>query len=199
LAILHHGTTRQRAQRIVAAGPDPDFMEPGGSTRADGFSACLEAGPFPLGKPEDYARHKAAAFPVEGGPVILEVEVPDDIIELATDDVFLPLTQGVVQFDELVTLCAGNDLEIDWRPDRVRIRLPGGEWDELTDELPRKSVLRAASARVAALCNEHRPDSVSPYGGSALLTTRTNPAASLRATLVNTADEQGLRLEPARG
>jgi hypothetical protein len=100
LAILHHGTTRQRAQQILASGPDPDFIEPGGGARADGFSACLETGPFPLGRPEDYARQKAAAFPAEGGPVILEVEVPDDVIELATDDAFFPLSQGVVQFDE---------------------------------------------------------------------------------------------------
>jgi hypothetical protein len=100
VAILHHGTTRQRADRILATGPDPDFVEPGGIGRAEGFSASLEAGPFPLGRPEEYARQKATAFPAEGGPVILEVEVPDDIVKLATDDAFFPLAQGVVQFDE---------------------------------------------------------------------------------------------------
>ncbi len=81
-------------------GPDPDFMEPGGGVRAEGFSTSLEFGPFPLGTPEDYARRKAAAFPSEGGPVILTVDVPDDIIALAVDEVYLPLSQGVVQFDE---------------------------------------------------------------------------------------------------
>ncbi len=100
MAILHHGTTRHRADRIVAQGPDPDFVEPGGGQRAENFSTCLEAGPFPLGTPEEYARRKAAAFPSEGGPVILAVDVPDDIITLAVDPLYLPLRQGIVQFDE---------------------------------------------------------------------------------------------------
>lgn len=100
MTILLHGTTRQRANLIDANGPDPDFFEPGGNSRAESFSTCLEAGPFPLGTPEDYARKKAAAFPTEGGAAILAVEVPDDIIALAVDPVFFPLSQGVVQFDE---------------------------------------------------------------------------------------------------
>jgi hypothetical protein len=100
MAILHHGTTRHRAEKIMADGPDPDFIEPGGKTRAEGFSTCLESGPFPFGTPEDYARGKAAAFPNEGGPVILAVDVPDDIIALAVNPTYLPLSQGVVQFDK---------------------------------------------------------------------------------------------------
>jgi hypothetical protein len=100
MAILLHGTTRMRADKIMAHGPNPDFIEPGGKTRAEGFSTCLEAGPFPLGTPEEYARGKATAFPNEGGPVILVVDVPDEIIALAVNEVYLPLTQGVVQFDE---------------------------------------------------------------------------------------------------
>jgi hypothetical protein len=99
VATLHHGTTRRRAERIIATGPDPDFVEPGGLERAEGFSTGLPNGPFPVGAPKDYARRKAALFPAEGGPVILEVEVPDHIVALAAD-VFLPLAQGVVQFDE---------------------------------------------------------------------------------------------------
>jgi hypothetical protein len=100
MAILRHGTTRHRAERIMAHGPDPDFIEPGGGPRAEGFSTCLELGPFPLGTPEEYARRKADAFPNEGGAVILVVDVPDDFIALAMDEVFFPLSQGVVQFDE---------------------------------------------------------------------------------------------------
>jgi hypothetical protein len=83
----------------MAQGPDPDFIEPGG-TRAEGFSTCLETGPFPLGTPEEYARGKAAVFTNEGGPAILAVDVPDDIIALAVDPVYFPLSQGIVQFDE---------------------------------------------------------------------------------------------------
>jgi hypothetical protein len=100
MAILLHGTTRHRAEQIMARGPDPDFVERGSGQKAEGFSTCLEFGPFPLGTPEEYARHKAMVFPDEGGPAILAVEVPDNIIALAVDEVYFPLSQGIVQFDE---------------------------------------------------------------------------------------------------
>jgi hypothetical protein len=53
-----------------------------------------------LGTPEEYARGKAAVFTSEGGSAILAVDVPDDIIALAVNEVYCPLSQGVVQFDE---------------------------------------------------------------------------------------------------
>jgi hypothetical protein len=99
MAILLHGTIRLRAGRIAAHGPDPDFVEPGTGARAEGFSTCLEHGPFPLGTPGEYASRKAALFSHEGGPAILAVDVPDDLIALAVDAYF-PLNQGVVQFDD---------------------------------------------------------------------------------------------------
>lgn len=100
MGVLLHGTTLQRARELIIHGPDPWFIEPGGDSRAEGFSTCLEAGPFPLGTPREYAVRKSSLFPGEGGPVILRVDVPDEIIELAVDPVFFPLSQGVVQFDE---------------------------------------------------------------------------------------------------
>ena len=100
MAILVHGTTRQRAERIMASGPDPDFIEPGGGPKAENFSTCVEGGPFPLRTPQDYARRKAMGFPNEGGPVILVMDIPDEIVELAVDPVYLPLSQGIVQFDK---------------------------------------------------------------------------------------------------
>ena len=100
MAILLHGTTHDRAIRILAGGPDPNFRESPGGAKAEGFSTCLEAGPFPLGRPEEYARYKAKAFPTEGGPAIIRIDVPAEMIALAVDEVFFPLSQGVVQFDE---------------------------------------------------------------------------------------------------
>jgi hypothetical protein len=96
--ILLHGTTRRRAERILQEGPNTRFQEPGSQAAADGFSMCVEAGPFFFGAPEEYARGKAAEFPDEGGPVILVVDVPQHIIERAMNDWF-PLSQGLVQFD----------------------------------------------------------------------------------------------------
>jgi hypothetical protein len=120
MAILLHGTTRHRAEQIMAMGPDPDFIEPGGGPRAEAFSTCLEAGPFPLGTPQEYARRKAAGFPGEGGPAILAVDVPDDIIALAVDAVYFPLSQGVVQFDEGAGL---EELRAAWPTLRKEMRL----------------------------------------------------------------------------
>lgn len=111
MALLLHGTTRGRAEKIVANGPDPDFVEPGGNGAAEGFSTFLQRGPFLFGTAEDYARFKAAAFPDEGGPAILEVEVPDEIILLATSEPYFPLSQGLVQFDRGAGL---EELRADW-------------------------------------------------------------------------------------
>lgn len=58
----------------------------------------VETGPFHFGAPEEYARRKAATFPDEGGPAILKVDVPDEIVEIAVNEWF-PLSQGLVQFD----------------------------------------------------------------------------------------------------
>jgi hypothetical protein len=96
--ILLHGTTRARAEQILVEGPDPHFQEPGGQLSSGGFSMTVEAGPFLFGTPEDYARGKVVQFPHEGGPVIILVDVPDDIVQKAVNDWF-PLSQGLVQFD----------------------------------------------------------------------------------------------------
>ena len=96
--ILLHGTTRLRAERILQHGPNPHFQEPGGQTRDDGFSLFIETGPILFGRPEDYAHGKAKEFPNEGGPVILVVDVPDQIVQRALNDWF-PLSQGLIQFD----------------------------------------------------------------------------------------------------
>lgn len=78
---LRHGTTRMRADHILQNGPDPNLVV-GGDT-ANGFSTAPEHGPYPLGAPEDYARGKARLFPQEGGPAILEIDVPESIAALA--------------------------------------------------------------------------------------------------------------------
>ena len=77
---LLHGTTRLRAEHILHNGPDPNLVV-GGDT-AYGLSTAPPEGPFPLGAPEDYARGKARLFPQEGGPAILEIDVPEPIVSL---------------------------------------------------------------------------------------------------------------------
>ena len=46
MPILVHETTLIRAQRILNVGPDAAFVEPSGTGMAEGFSKCLENGPF---------------------------------------------------------------------------------------------------------------------------------------------------------
>ena len=100
MATLVHGTTRHRAELIIRNGPDPGFIEPGGSRTNEGFSTYLEGGPFEFDGPEVYARGKAAQFPNEGGAVILVIEnVPDDVLAAANPDGLFPLEHGLVQFD----------------------------------------------------------------------------------------------------
>lgn len=96
--ILLHGTTLQRANSILANGPDPAFQEPGGLAVADGFSCTLQEGSEPLGSPLKYAIGKSIAFPNEGGPAIVEMDVPDEIVGYA-DAPWLPIRYGVIQFD----------------------------------------------------------------------------------------------------
>jgi hypothetical protein len=96
--------------------------------------------------------------------------------------------------DDLLTLCVAGGLQMDWRPDRCRVRTGESDWEELSDVTLRKSVFRAVLARVATLCNEFAPDSVSPYGGTGQLVLPSRPGAVVQVGFVNTPDAQELRI-----
>jgi hypothetical protein len=85
--ILRHGTTRKRAEAIMKNGPDPNFLEPGSFEKVCGFSTAPPQGPYHTGDPKEVAAAKAALFVDEEGPVILEVEVPEEIVALAINQV----------------------------------------------------------------------------------------------------------------
>ena len=80
---LWHGTTRLRGEAIVRDGPDPTYREPNSAHPAEGFSAAPPGGPYLQGDPAIIAKGKSALFPHEGGPVILEFSVPEDIAAMA--------------------------------------------------------------------------------------------------------------------
>jgi len=69
----------------VRNGPDVKFVEPGGIDPARGFSTCPIVGPATVGTPEQYADGKAKNFPHEGGPALVEIDVPVAVIDLAID------------------------------------------------------------------------------------------------------------------
>ena len=61
-----------------------------------------------------------------------------------------------------------------------------------------KSVFRAALARLAALCNERNPGSVSSYGGEGELVIGAEPSHVCHVTFTNTSSTQWVRLTRTR-
>jgi hypothetical protein len=104
-------------------------------------------------------------------------------------------TRGVLGLvDDLLAMSREHGLQLDWQAGNCRVRFleagPAG-WIEVPI---RKSVVRAALARVAVLCNQRNPNSVSPYGGQRELLVGTDPTTVIRVAFVNTPDEQSLEL-----
>jgi hypothetical protein len=102
---------------------------------------------------------------------------------------------GVVEIvNDLLRVCQEQGIQIDWRDNRCRVRTVAGGPEEVIDQPLRKAALRAILARVAALCKEQRPDSVTPYGGEGELSVGAGPTSALRVSFANTPEEQWLRL-----
>jgi hypothetical protein len=111
--------------------------------------------------------------------------------------VFESPTQGVVGLvNDLLRLCPEHGLRLEWQGEYGRIRYLNGKSDETLDQPVGRSVFRAVLARMASLCNEHCPKSVSPYGGRGKLSDRADPPTIYRVTFANTTDENWLELVP---
>jgi hypothetical protein len=109
--------------------------------------------------------------------------------------VFRPNPRAVLGLvDDLLELCPEQGLELDGHGDQCRVRSIGAEPQEIIDIPVPKSVLRAVLARLAALCNERNPGSVSPYGGEGELTVGVDPATVCRVNFTNTQDVQRAQL-----
>lgn len=113
----------------------------------------------------------------------------------AIQDVLAHPRRGVVGVvDDLLTLCQNRCFELDWRDNRCRVRSGQGEWEELTKTPLQRSVFRAVLARIGALCNEHKPNSVSPYGGEGEIMSGADPPRVVHVAFANTPAEQRLEL-----
>jgi hypothetical protein len=109
----------------------------------------------------------------------------------------VPGSRGIIDnVDDLVRLSRDIQVTLERRDDRIWIRSTAIEPGEEI-ELPWQRYFRVVLARIAALCNERVPESVSPYGGSGELSIPGDPGATSRAVFVNTAGEQRLELTPA--
>jgi hypothetical protein len=105
--------------------------------------------------------------------------------------------RGVVGLvEDLLRLCPEQGLHLDWQAERCRVRGLGDGAEAVLDWPLRKSVFRALLARVAALCNERSPNSVSPYRGRGEVRVSADPSAIVHVTFANTTDEQKLELIP---
>jgi hypothetical protein len=100
--------------------------------------------------------------------------------------------------DEMLALGTEHGLQFQWQDGRCIVRLMDEGAAGLMTVPLRKSVVRAALARIAVLCNERRADSVSPYGGQGELMVEATSGAVLRVVFANTPDEQWLELASVR-
>ncbi len=67
--------------------------------------------------------------------------------------------------EELLSVLQSQGMRLDWQDGQCRFQcLPLNLSESGSVPLP-LSVFRTVLARLAVLCNTHRPDSVSPYGG----------------------------------
>jgi hypothetical protein len=106
-----------------------------------------------------------------------------------------PTERGVVGLvEDLLGACREGGVRLDWRADRCQVRPLGAGPQESTEAPLPKSVFRAILARMAALCNERSPNSVSPYGGEGDVSVGADPPTLLHVAFANTPGEQWLEV-----
>ena len=117
---------------------------------------------------------------------------------------FEPTPRGVVGLvDDLLGLCRTHQLRIHFHDGRCQIRRLGAESKDALDLPVPKSVFRAVLARIASLCNERRPHSVTPYGGEGEVAVPAPaqshvPPSTCYAAFANTPSDQRLELRFSR-
>ena len=117
---------------------------------------------------------------------------------------FHPTPRGVVGLvDDLLGLCRHYQLQMRFQDGHCVIRRLGAEAEESLDITVPKSVFRAAIARVAAICNEQRPESVTPYRGEGNITLlppdlqcseKESPPSTCYVSFTNTPFDQHLEI-----
>lgn len=117
---------------------------------------------------------------------------------------FEPTSRGVVGLvDDLLALCQLHPFRIHFHDGHCSIVRLGADIGEVLEISVPKSVFRAALARIAAICHEQHPDSVSPYGGEAEIAVVTPqktesqivvPLSTCHVSFVNTPSDQRLEM-----
>ena len=120
-------------------------------------------------------------------------------------NVFRPTSRGVVGLvDDLLSLCRLHQLRLHFADGHCSVqRLGADDADAIRVPIP-KSVFRAALARIAAICNEQRPSSVTPYRGEgevvvpSPLSTDCAAPSTCYVAFTNTPSEQSLEMRFSR-
>jgi len=118
---------------------------------------------------------------------------------------FEPTPRGVIGLvDDLLGLCRVHRLRIDFQDSHCYVRPLGTDAQDSIDVPLPKSAFRAVLARIAALCNELQPDSVTPYRGEGEIVVPSsisvdgNPPSTCYVSFVNTSSDQRLELRFSR-
>jgi hypothetical protein len=108
---------------------------------------------------------------------------------------FAPTQGGIVGLTEqLLAVCVGGDLEFERVENRCVCRWTvSGAIQEATVPLP-PAAFRTILARIAVLCNERSPNSVTPYGGEGQLALKGPPSAVFNVAFVNTPSKQHMKV-----
>ena len=96
--------------------------------------------------------------------------------------------------DDFMAAARQQDIRLGWQDGCFSVIFLEGTSLRRIEVPLRKSVARAALARIAALCNERSPASVSPYGGQGEVAIDADTSKVIRATFVNTPETQSLEL-----
>ena len=109
---------------------------------------------------------------------------------------FAPTQRGIVGLtDQMLAACVGSDVEFERFGHRCVCRWTlNGNTEEAGVPLP-PAAFRTILARIAVLCNERIPDSVTPYGGKGLLAVTGHPATVFQVGFFNTPEKQQLKLK----
>jgi hypothetical protein len=100
--------------------------------------------------------------------------------------------------DELLAASIKHDLLLAWEAGHCYVSFPnGGPVDRVDVPMP-KSVFRAVLARIAVLCNEQNPNSVSAWAGQGQVAADSDSAKAIGVVFVNTPEKQSLELGVVR-
>ena len=122
--------------------------------------------------------------------------IPSQMVHDCLRRAFAPTQRGIVGMTEqLLEACIGGDVEFERVEDRCVCRWTvSGDTQEATVPLP-PAAFRTILARIAVLCNEHSPNSVTPYGGEGLLAVKGHPSTVFQVAFVNIPNQQHLKLK----